>query len=319
MTSARDRLRTGPASTVTPGMTRKDFLKTAGAGLAGLVAVDALGAVVGPPPPGTSGAKPLRTRVLGRSGIRTTALGFGAARTMEPSLVQAALDRGITFFDTGRSYFNGNNERMLGSALAGVRKDVILQSKMKIEPQGDSVEVWSSLRKTLEANLASSLKALRTDYLDVFLFHDVTDVRVLTHDVVTEFFAAARAAGRIRAHGFSCHGEPELLRAANASKFYDVIMTPYNHAGAYVHSVSGSRLSWDRPSVEKELAAAHAGGLGVAVMKTCSGGPYAPPGESGPPSMAAAIKWAIDRPFVGVAIVAMANLEEMEEDFPAGF
>jgi aryl-alcohol dehydrogenase-like predicted oxidoreductase len=299
-------------------MTRKDFLKKAGAGLAGIVAADALGAAA-PAPWERREGKALRTRILGRTGIKSTALGFGAARTMEPALVHAALDRGITFFDTGRSYFNGNNERMLGGALAGVRKDVIIQSKMKVQPKGDSAEAWSSLRKEMESGLEASLRSLKTDYIDVWLFHDTTDVRVLMHETVTEFFAAAKSKGRIRAHGFSCHNELELLRAANASKLYDIVMTPYNHKGAYVHSVSGSRLAWDQPGVEKELAEAAANGLGVVVMKTCSGGPYAVPGGTEKSSMEAAIKWVIDRPFVGVAIVAMANLEEMDEDLKAGF
>jgi aryl-alcohol dehydrogenase-like predicted oxidoreductase len=299
-----------------PRMTRKDFLKKAGAGLAGIVAADAFGAAR-PRMPASPDAKTLRTRILGRTGIKSTALGFGAARTMEPTLVRAALDRGITFFDTGRSYFNGNNERMLGGALAGIRTEVIIQSKMKVQPKGDSAEVWSSLRREMEAGLEASLRSLKTDYIDIMLFHDVTDVRILMHESVKEFFAAAKSKGRIRAHGFSFHNEMELLRAANASKFYDIVMTPYNHRGSYVHSVSGSKNAWDQPGVEKELTEAAANGLGVVVMKTCSGGPYALPGGESP-SMAAAVKWVIDRPFVGVAIVAMANLEEMDEDLRAG-
>ena len=57
-------------------MTRKEFLKKAGAGIAGFVAADAFGADAAPP---ARAGKTLRTRVLGRTGIRTTALGFGAA------------------------------------------------------------------------------------------------------------------------------------------------------------------------------------------------------------------------------------------------
>jgi aryl-alcohol dehydrogenase-like predicted oxidoreductase len=299
-----------------PRMTRKDFLKKAGAGLAGIVAAEALGSGEQRAPAAPE-RKALETRVLGRAGIRTTALGFGAARTMEPSLVKAVLDRGITFFDTGRSYYNGNNERMLGGVLAGVRKDVIIQSKMHIQPRGDSAEAWSSLRREMESGLAASLRALKTDYIDIVLFHDATDVRVLMHETVTGFFAEAKTKGRIRAHGFSCHNEPELLRAANVSRFYDIVMAPFNHKGAYVHSVSGSRNAWDQAGVEKEFAVAAGNGLGIIVMKTCSGGPYAPAG-TGQPSFAGSVRWVLDHPFIGVAVVAMANLAEMDEDLAAG-
>ncbi len=299
-------------------MTRKDFLKKAGAGLAGIVAADALG-VPAPIPPVAPAAKTLRTRILGRTGIRTTALGFGAARTMEPSLVQAALDRGITFVDTGRTYFNGNNERMLGGVLAGRRKDVVIQSKMFVRPgEADFASIdWPAQRKGMEANLEASLRALRTDVVDILLVHEATDLRVLTHETVMDFLAGAKRQGKIRAHGFSCHNDLGILRAANASKFFDIIMTPYNHKGAYVHSLSGKTNAWDQAAVEKELAEAAGNGLGVVVMKTCSGGPYAPPG-TGSPTLPAAIRWVIDRPFVGVAIVAMADLEEMAADLDAG-
>ncbi len=297
-------------------MTRKEFLKKAGGGLAGIAAADALGISLARPAPA---AKPLRTRVLGRTGIKTTALGFGAARTMEPALVRAALDRGITFFDTGRTYFNGNNERMLGSVLEGVRKEVVVQSKMFVRPgEADFASIdWPAQRKGMAANLEASLRALRTDVIDILLVHEAIDLRVLTHETVTGFLAEAKRQGKIRAHGFSCHDELDLLRAANASRFFDVIMTPYNHKGAYVHSLSGKTNAWNQAAVEKELAEAAANGLAVVVMKTCSGGPYAAPGAASP-TLPAAVKWVIDRPFVGVAVVAMANLEEMDADLAAG-
>lgn len=297
-------------------MTRKDFLKKSGAGLAGIVAGEALG------------ANPLRlfgrnepllqTRVLGRSGIRAAALGFGAARTMEPSLLGAALDRGINFIDTGRTYFNGNNERMIGDVLAGSRKDVILQSKMFVRPpEGDrSPGAFTALRREMESNLAASLKALRSDYIDILLVHEATDVRVLMNETVMEFFFEAKKNGRIRAHGFSCHNGLELLRAANESRFYDILMAPYNHRGAYVHSLSGKSNAWDQARVEKELEEAAKNGLGVVVMKTCSGGPYAPAGAERP-SFRGAVRWVLEHPFVGVAVVAMSNLDEMEEDLEA--
>ena len=51
---------------------------------------------------------------------------------MEPSLLKAALDRGINFIDTGRSYYNGQNEVMVGKVIKGIREKVIIQSKVRV-------------------------------------------------------------------------------------------------------------------------------------------------------------------------------------------
>ena len=297
-------------------MTRKDFLRTSCAGLTGLLAPKAL---KGQSPDSRGRDKrPLPTRLLGRTGIRTPPLGFGASRTMEPSLLAAALDKGMTFIDTGRSYFNGNNERMVGDVVKGRRKDVIIQSKMKVNVRkdGSAAETAVALRRAMESAFAASLKALQTDYIDLMLIHDAGRPEVLTNETVMEFFAAAKKSGRIRAHGFSCHDEIDILHAANASGFWDIIMTPFNHKGSYVHSISKSSREWDQPRVISELEKAHAASLGVVVMKTCSGGPYAPPGADRP-TFGAAIRWVLDHPFVGVAAVAMADVEEMAEDLKA--
>jgi aryl-alcohol dehydrogenase-like predicted oxidoreductase len=297
-------------------MTRKDFLKTSGAGLAGLIAPKVFKSQASDPT--GRGIRSLPARALGRTGIRTPALGFGASRTMEPSLLAAALDRGMTFIDTGRSYFNGNNERMVGEVVKGIRKDVIIQSKMRVNVRrgASAAETAPALRREMESAFAASLKALQTDYIDLMLIHDAGLPEVLKNETVMEFFAAAKKSGRIRAHGFSCHDEIDILQAANESGFWDVIMTPFNHKGPYVHMISKSSREWDQPRVIAELEKAHANNLGVVVMKTCSGGPYAPPGTDRP-TYSAAIRWVLDHPFVGVAAVAMADTEEMAEDVKA--
>ncbi len=297
-------------------MSRKDFLKKTCAGFTGLMAHD----VLNKSPLKFLGLKadPLEKRLLGRCGIRATALGFGAARTMERGLLYAALDSGIDFIDTGRTYFNGNNERMLGEALSGIRKGVIIQSKMFVRPR--EVELQSArsetIRKMMESNLQASLKDLRTDYVDIMLIHEATDIRVLKNETVMEFFASAKEKGLIRAHGFSCHDEIEYLQYANSSGFYDIIMVPFNHKGSYVHMLSGISRSWDQPGVAVELEKLHKNNLGVVVMKTCSAGPYAPPGADRP-TFGGAIQWVLGHAYIGVAAVAMSNFGEIKENVQA--
>ena len=297
-------------------ITRKDFLKSSCAGLTGFIAYDVL---KNSPLNFLGQDKPrLQTRVLGRTGIRAPALGFGAARTMEPSLLKAALDNGMTFIDTGRSYFNGNNERMVGETLKGIRKDVIIQSKMRVGlPKGDSAaEAAQTMQKQMESTFEASLKALQTDYIDIMLIHEAAGPAALKNETIMEFFSKAKEKGRIRAHGFSCHDEIDTLQAANESAFWDIIMLPFNYKGSYVHMLSGTSREWDLPRVKIELERAHKNNLGVVVMKTCSAGPYAPQ-SAGQPTYAGAIRWALDHAFIGVAAVAMSSFEEMAEDLKA--
>ena len=68
--------------------------------------------------PETARTKPaIAYRSLGKAGIKVTEIGFGASRTMDPSLVHHALEVGMNFIDTGRAYANGPNEFMVGKVL----------------------------------------------------------------------------------------------------------------------------------------------------------------------------------------------------------
>src|SRR5664279_4748236 len=80
------------------------------------------------PEPARPGAG-LRYGVLGKTGLKVTRLGFGCLAVADSSVISRAMDMGINFFDTARSYMRGNSERMLGVALKGRRKDVILETK----------------------------------------------------------------------------------------------------------------------------------------------------------------------------------------------
>lgn len=261
-------------------------------------------------------------RQLGRTGIRVTPVGFGASRTMEPMLLRSALKAGINFIDTGRAYFNGQNEVMVGKVIKGMRKELIIQSKIKIKLRGtgeklDSTEVYDRITNLTRSLLAESLKALQTDYIDVLLFHEADSVDMINHDAVLEFFRDAREKGQIRACGFSTHlNQVELLKAANESKSYDVVMVPYNHKGSYTHSNTGNYSEWDQPALEREMAAASRNDIGIMAMKTCSGGPYAFKGEE-QPSYRSALKWILNHSYINTMAVAMGNLGELKEDLQA--
>lgn len=297
-------------------ITRKEFLKKSSAGITGLVALNVL--KKSPLRLWGDSSTSLQKRVLGRSGLEPTVLGYGASRSMEPTLLLEALESGINFIDTGLSYFNGNNQRMIGETLQDLRKDVIIQSKIRVRLRGrDSAEYTAAeIKKSMESDLQACLKALRTDAIDIMLIHDPGDVSVVTNEAVMEFFAAAKKMGIIRAHGFSCHNELALLESANETKFFDVIMLPYNHKGSFVHMNSGRSAEWDQPRNEVELKKAHKNGLGIIAMKTCSAGPYAFKGNQ-TPSFQGALEWVLDHPFISTIAVAMSNREEIQENIEA--
>jgi len=301
-------------------ITRKEFLKQS----AGIVAAGLIGSQTSTLF-GTKSTilnnKP-ELRVLGRTGIEVTPLCYGASRTMEPALVRAALDKGINFIDTGRSYSNGENEIMLGKTLKGMRKDLVIQSKARVrineeEEQLNTQSTRDKIYTILTTSLNESLNALQTDYIDILLLHGIQSPDILLNDAVRDFFRTTKKSGKIRACGFSSHSnQVAVLKAANENSFYDVVMVPYNHKGSFVHSLSSWYSEWDQPAVERELKKAADQNIGIVAMKTCSAGPYTPDPDT-KPSYAHALKWVIEHPFVHSAAVAMANFNEIEEDIQA--
>ena len=300
-------------------MSRKDFIKKSSAGIIGIGLSTNLPDLLATPDKDKQQAAP-QYRILGRTGMKVSKLAFGAARTLEPALVKAALDAEINFIDTGRSYANGKNEEMIGNVIKGFRDKVIIQSKMKIpvREKGDKLKtekVSQKIKKIMENALDQSLKALQTDYIDIMLLHRMKFVEIIQHETVLNFLEQAKKNGKVRAIGFSSHqNQIELLRFANETKLYDVVMVPYNHKGAYVHSKYKSmKGSWDQPALEVELKKAEKNKLGIVAMKTCSAGPYALT-DTEKPSFKGALEWVISHSYISTMAVAMANFSEVNED-----
>jgi hypothetical protein len=106
-------------------ISRKEFLvKT-------LTGVAAIGLI--PEQINTANQGDIRFRKLGKTGITVSPLCFGAPRTNDESLIKYSVEKGMNFIDTGHSYGNGNNEKLVGRAISGVRKEVVIQSKIRLE------------------------------------------------------------------------------------------------------------------------------------------------------------------------------------------
>ena len=304
-------------------ITRKEFLKISAAGLLGVGLLGKAPRLLAKPQE-TQAQKIPEYRILGRTGIKVSAVGYGASRTPEPSLVKGALEAGINFLDTGRRYFRGQNEVMVGKVIKGIRQKVVIQSKMRIRPGEragalDTQAVRKRLGTTMETSLNESLHALQTDYIDIMLLHGASTREAINDDTVMEFFLEAKRKGKIRACGFSSHANQlEMVRDANRSKFYDVIMVPYNHKGSYIHSRAGYHSEWNQSAVEEELKKAENNGIGIVAMKTCSGGPYSSDGAM-KPTFKDALKWILTHSYISTMAVAMANIQEIKEDVQAMF
>ena len=221
-------------------------------------------------------------RSLGNTGLMVSPICFGAPRTNDESLIKYALEKGINFIDTGRAYGNGNNEKLVGRAIAGIRTKVIVQSKIRLEEnelpsKGKGRKGAAEIKDALSTKLEASLKALNTSYIDVLLYHDALDENLLFHQETLKFFSDMKKSGVIKAHGFSTHNDYLNLPERNNSElFYNVVMVPFNHKGSFVHSVTGSYSGWDQKKLISILTEAGSKGIGVIAMKTCSGGKYSP-------------------------------------------
>jgi aryl-alcohol dehydrogenase-like predicted oxidoreductase len=260
-------------------------------------------------------------RKLGNTGILVSPLCFGAPRTNDESIIKYSIEKGINFIDTGRSYSNGNNERLVGRAISGERKNVAIQSKIRLEiselpSKGKGRKGAEEIRDSLASKLEESLIALNINYIDILLYHDASDENLLFHDETLKFFDEMKTSGKIKAHGFSMHNDNmNLLSRNNNEGFYDVIMVPFNHKGSFIHSVSGSYAEWDQGKLVSLLTEAGNKGKGIVAMKTCSGGPYSP-SASIPPDFMEAVKWVLQHKFISSAAVAMSGFEQVNEHLP---
>ena len=118
-------------------------------------------------------------RNLGRAGLKvseiclgTMTFGNGADQAEATRMVNAALDAGVTFFDTANSYVGGTSETMLGVALKGKREDAVIASKF-FNPMGGRPNDSGMSRLHIKQQIEGSLKRLQTDYIDLYYIHHV--------------------------------------------------------------------------------------------------------------------------------------------------
>jgi aryl-alcohol dehydrogenase-like predicted oxidoreductase len=173
----------------------------------------------------------LRSRRLGRQGLEATEIGFGAMGisvgygAADPSggtgAIRQAYDLGVTLFDTAEMYGWGENERIVGAAVAPFRDEVIIATKFGFTPEFGRDSSPEHIREVTE----NSLRYLGTDHIDL-LYQHRTDPKVPIEDVagaVKELIDA----GKVRFFGLSEAGE-QTIRRAHAVQPVSALQTEYS-------------------------------------------------------------------------------------------
>jgi aryl-alcohol dehydrogenase-like predicted oxidoreductase len=163
----------------------------------------------------------MQTRKLGNSGLEVSVLGLGcmgygpaADKKDMIALIRAAVERGVTFFDTAESYGPFKNEEVVGEALAPFRGEVIIASKFghNIDPAtGRRLGGLNSRPDHIKAAVEGMLKRLRTDCIDLLYQHRV-DPDVPMEDVAGAVKELIRQ-GKARHFGLSEAGVQSIRRA----------------------------------------------------------------------------------------------------------
>jgi hypothetical protein len=243
---------------------------------------------------------------LGKTGLKVSRLGMGGSAASDPSVLDLAYDMGVNFFDTARTYDNGNSERMLGAMFKDKRKSVVIATKTTAKTKDEALR-----------DLEASLRELGSDYIDIWHLHG----RNVPADITEDLFEAQRLAkrqGKIRFSGVSIHLSmknmiPHLMKMGQT----DVILAAYNFSMP------------PEMEMEKTIAAARAAGIGIVAMRTMAGGfsgihsgDEIYPGDpealttrlKRPGAMVSALKWALRNKNVDAAVAGVITPDQLTEN-----
>lgn len=230
--------------------------------------------------------------MLGRTGLRVNAIGFGGIPIQRVSeekairVVRRCYELGINYFDTARGYTT--SEERIGKALQGVRDEVILATKSH-----------ARTKKELLENLEMSLANLRTDHIDVYQLHNVSSEeawgKITSPDGALEGLYEARDAGRAKHIGVTSHS-PELLTKIVEEEIFETAMIPFN----YLATEPEKRL----------LPLCRRKGVGTVIMKPFGGGAFSDANT--------ALKYVLANKAVDIVIPGMMSEAEVEENVRVG-
>jgi aryl-alcohol dehydrogenase-like predicted oxidoreductase len=267
-------------------MGRRKFIKTISSTLLGIAAPNILKVRSSL---GKSEKMPsLEYRTLGKTGLKVTAVSMGVMNCSDPAVLLRAFDLGINFYDTADCYMKGRNEEMVGKAFEGRRQKVFIQTKVHVHDE-----------KKMRSSVERSLQRLRTDYIDVLVWHSHSSPEEVADPNLFEFMSKMKKEGKARFTGFSAHSNmASLLREAAKSNLHDVALVSYN----FTHS----------KDLKEAVALAAKSGIGIVAMKTQAGG-YKKQKIGGLSPHQAALKYILMDQNVSAAVPGVTTIEQIEE------
>ena len=228
-------------------------------------------------------------RVLGKTGLTISALGFGgipiqridAAGTA--ALMRKVMEAGGNYVDSARGYTV--SEEYLGYALKGIRDKFVLATKSMARD-----------KETMARDVDISLKNFRTDYIDLYQFHNPNAAQlqqILAPGGAMEALQEAKAAGKIGHIGITLHSA-DVLKQVIDYDWVETVMFPYN-----IVETQGEEL----------FARCAEKNIGVICMKPLAGGALE--------DATLAMRFIANQPHVTVAIPGMATEEELRQNAAA--
>ena len=227
--------------------------------------------------------------VLGKTGLKIARLGFGGIpiqRIDAPqtkALMEQLRQAGVNFIDTARGYTV--SEEFLGVGLEGIRQDFILATKS-----------MSRTKEAMARDIDTSLKNLRTDYIDLYQVHNVTPEQleqVMAPGGALEALMEAKAAGKIRHIGVTSHSL-DTFRMAVELDWVETFMFPYNIV---------------EDQAQELIARCAERNIGFICMKPLAGGAIE--------NATLALRYICANPDVTVVIPGMAAPEELAQNVAA--
>ncbi len=280
-------------------ISRRSFLKSSAAGIAGFICLPSNGKKLDKNPR----ERKFIYRTLGKTGIRVPVIGMGMLLSDQAELMRAALDAGITHFDTTAGQPQQvRNEIMIGAVLKGrPRESFVFGPKIHL-PQNQRTGLYKkgATEEEFLKKLDASLKRLKMDYVDILYHHDVSRKESALHEPIMKAMDKAKREGKTRFLGLTTHmNVAEAVQAAADSNFYEVVMAAYNFRQK------------DQLNIREAIAKAAGAGLGVVAIKIIRGG-YDEYDK--PTNPAASLKWVLQDPNVHATIPGFSTYEEMDID-----
>ena len=247
----------------------------------------------------------LPTRPLGNTGIDVSLIGVGgghiARKTIPESttvrVIQRAVDEGVTFMDNAWEYHGGESERRMGIALQGRRDKVTIMTKVCSRDCDQAL-----------VQLEDSLRRFKTDYIDVWQFHEINYDNdsdwLFAQEGAIAAAIKARDAGKVRCIGFTGHKSPHILQTMLDRDFvWDTCQLPINACDYHYRSFQREILP--------QLVAR---GVGVIGMKSLGGDAQLITGAGLTAEQCR--RYALSLP-ISVLVCGMESEENLEQDLAA--